>query len=84
MELSTTRKVTWCSCNMTNCPYCNVSLIGAPIKEEDQHYFNTPGETPHSEEWVTHFRREIGVEVRGVYDGVLYWKCPDCGGTWDR
>jgi len=25
------------------------------------------------------FGRKIGIEVRGVYDGVLYWKCPDCG-----
>lgn len=28
--------------------------------------------------------RVIGVEVRGVYDGVLHWLCPDCGHTWHR
>lgn len=28
--------------------------------------------------------RRIGVEVPTVYDGVLYWKCPDCGGRWHR
>lgn len=33
---------------------------------------------------VTHFSRKIGCEVRGVYDGVLYWQCPDCHGTWHR
>jgi len=26
----------------------------------------------------------VGVEVPGVYDGVLYWECPDCGAAWHR
>lgn len=26
----------------------------------------------------------VGVEVRGVYDGVLYWECKGCGGTAHR
>lgn len=26
----------------------------------------------------------IGVEVRGVYDGVLYWRCRACGYAWNR
>lgn len=28
--------------------------------------------------------RTIGVEIWGVYDGVLFWRCPDCGGSWHR
>lgn len=24
------------------------------------------------------------VEVRGVYDGGLYWECPACGHMWPR
>ena len=28
--------------------------------------------------------RTIGVEVRGVYDGVLFWQCPDCDHRWHR
>lgn len=55
------------------CPHCGASLNGAPIPEEQQDVFGG-----------THFRREIGIEVLGVYDGVLYWKCPDCDGTWHR
>ena len=35
-------------------------------------------------EGKTHFSRIIGVEIRGVYDGVLFWACPECGGTWHR
>jgi hypothetical protein len=26
----------------------------------------------------------VGVEVWGVYDGVLYWHCPACGWAWHR
>lgn len=29
-------------------------------------------------------RREIGHEIQGVYDGVLYWMCPDCSYAWPR
>lgn len=25
-----------------------------------------------------------GVEVRGVYDGVLFWSCIACGARWHR
>lgn len=30
------------------------------------------------------YQRKIGIEIRGVYDGVLLWQCPDCGGRWHR
>ena len=26
----------------------------------------------------------IGHEVRGVYDGVLFWSCGACGHIWNR
>lgn len=48
-------------------------LTGGPIPPEDQHLYGQ-----------THYSRKIGIEVWGVYDGVLYWKCPDCGVTWNR
>lgn len=35
-------------------------------------------------EGKTHFRREIGIEIFGIYDGVLFWQCPDCGWAWHR
>lgn len=28
--------------------------------------------------------RIAGIEVRGVYDGVLYWQCLECGWAWSR
>jgi len=59
-----------------NCPHCGVSLLGGPIPPEsiERHYFGA----------ATHWRREVGCDVPGAYDGVLFWMCPDCGGTWQR
>jgi hypothetical protein len=57
------------------CPHCAANLQGDPIAEEYRECY-----APTS----THYSRIIGIEVRGVYDGVLYWSCPDCGGTWHR
>lgn len=56
------------------CPHCGVSLRGEPIPAKSRKHY---GEQ-------THYSRTIGMEVMGVYDGVLYWQCPDCGGTWHR
>lgn len=33
---------------------------------------------------ATHWRREIGHEIQGVYDGILFYTCPDCGWAWNR
>lgn len=56
------------------CPHCGVSLQGDSIPEESQHLYGDS----------THFRREIGIEIRGLYDGVVLWRCPDCNKTWNR
>lgn len=26
----------------------------------------------------------VGIEVQGVYDGVLYWMCNECKRAWNR
>lgn len=61
----------------TECPHCHSSLMGEPIPQRliDAGYY------PRGD---TNYSRTIGVEIRGVYDGVLYWQCPDCGGKWHR
>lgn len=33
---------------------------------------------------ATNWRREIGHEIQGVYDGILYYTCPDCEKAWNR
>lgn len=30
------------------------------------------------------YRRTFMVEIRGLYDGGLFYECPDCGGRWHR
>jgi hypothetical protein len=30
------------------------------------------------------YSKVIGIEQPGVYDGVLYWLCPECGKAWQR
>jgi len=32
----------------------------------------------------TIYSRLIGIEVRGGYDGVNFWECPDCHTRWSR
>lgn len=54
------------------CSHCGADLW-APIAPE----YQRPG-------GATQRSRLIGVEIQGVYDGVLFWACPDCGGTWNR
>ena len=51
-----------------DCPHCQVDLRAGPIPDY-------PGEF---------YSRGIGVEIQGVYDGTLYFMCPDCGGRWHR
>jgi hypothetical protein len=58
----------------TNCPNCSASLVGQPIAQEDLTYYGG----------ATHYRREIGIEERGFYDGAYAWQCPDCQYRWDR
>ena len=56
------------------CPHCDADLRGQEIDPQYRDWYG--GET--------HYSRVIGVEVRGLYDGVLYWQCPDCGKSWNR
>lgn len=58
-----------------DCPRCGIDLREQPIPEEERQQY----------QGGTHFARlEIGITIRGVYDGVLFWKCPNCGGEWHR
>jgi hypothetical protein len=58
------------------CPYldCDADLRGEPIPEESRHLYGG----------ATHFKRELVCEVRGVYDGGLYYICRDCGRPYHR
>lgn len=58
---------------LDNCPKCNISFIGDPIPEDIVEYYSG-----------THWRKEIGIEVPGKYDGISYFMCPNCEYKWDR
>jgi hypothetical protein len=60
--------------NLDDCPNCKMSLVGDPIPDQSLPLYGGS----------THYRKEVGVEIRGVYDGVLYWSCPGCGWAWHR
>lgn len=79
--------------NTGNCPACNASwdagsAFDALRKQEwcqamsdeelreylQKHYGNENAR----------FSRLIGIEVRGLYDGVCKWRCPDCNAEWER
>jgi hypothetical protein len=60
---------------MNICPLCSADLRGEPIPEGSHHLYGG-----------THFSRVIGWDGgrNGIYDGVVAWACPDCGGWWHR
>ena len=73
------------------CPHCGANLVGKPIDpakiytpEEWALPWNERPEGKYYSPDQTHFGRAIGYEDRSVYDGILYWMCPDCGGAWHR
>lgn len=57
-----------------DCPRCKRSMRGPEI----------PAEFLYREDGPVYYSRIIGVEIRGVFDGVAYWQCPDCGWAWHR
>ena len=62
--------------DIETCPLCSSDQRGTPIPQasiEAGYYGDS-----------THFCRSIMVEIPGVYDGGLFWMCPDCGGAWHR
>lgn len=79
------------------CPSCHASMLGTEIPEDSLCYYNKgpSGEILEPDEYAkirdkvtnetTHFKRHIGVEYAGGYDGISEWQCPDCGyreGRW--
>jgi hypothetical protein len=48
---------------------CYSNLVGIAIPDTDP---------------VEHYTLLVGIEVRGVYDGVLFWECPFCDARINR
>lgn len=56
------------------CPMCSASFKGKEIPEKSRHLYGD----------ATHYSNIIGMEIRGVYDGVLFWQCHNCGARFHR
>lgn len=67
---------------MENCPDCSADLRDKEIPAEylRKGYYGPWAEGDPPRYWY----RTIGVELPGVYDGILFWQCPDCGYRWHR
>lgn len=82
--------------NFKNCPDCGSSWEGEDIYEAfRKHVFykdKTDAELKQyvydhykwSEQNKKSFKRVIGIEIQGQYDGVSYFQCPDCRQTYNR
>lgn len=60
------------------CPSCEESWIGDPIPTNILHHYNSAESMAEGKPRNTHWRKVIGVEVFGVYDGIHHWMCPKC------
>lgn len=46
-----------------------------PLCQADLDYYDSEGRL---------LSRAMGMVEQGIYDGILYWQCPFCGGRWHR
>lgn len=79
--------------DLLECPKCKADWDGGDIAEElfkTGHYktVNDAEKAAKSYGWTPknklRGRKYIGIEVQGEYDGISYWKCPECETHWDR
>jgi hypothetical protein len=81
--------------NTCTCPKCNSDWKGDDIYEyfrnseyykdkSDEEILEIAGSYGWTEDNPKTFNKLIGIEIQGEYDGVLYWKCPDCESYWGR
>jgi len=56
------------------CPHCGVSWRGDVIPFEHRHLFGGR----------VYFNRKIGIEDPALFDGVIAWKCADCGSVFNH
>ena len=84
---------------MDNCPKCNSSWIGGSILEEFLKQRDNAKEGGYRFGWTDEqveesmkecysppyvWKREIGIEILGQYDGISRYLCPDCNTQFDR
>jgi hypothetical protein len=58
------------------CPWCWTD------QRADWVLADIEGVGPHPDKATAPFWRTEDVRIPDVYRGVLFWRCPDCGGSW--
>ena len=72
------------------CPNCNSNLEGGLIFDTFMEQYGDEDKALETAAMYGatktegHWGREIGIEIPGGYDGISYYKCPDCNAYWDR
>lgn len=77
------------------CPKCGADWDAGDIYEtlrkqdhykdkSDEEVKKVAGNYGWTEETPKRFSHLTGVEIRGRYDGVSYWECPNCKTSWNR
>lgn len=61
--------------DVRNCPGCGSDQRGDEIPAKYADCYPSG---------ATHYWRTIMIEIPGVYDGGLYFQCPNCGHRWHR
>jgi hypothetical protein len=81
---------------LSHCPKCNADMDGGSIYEtciqqrENYEYWQDKTDAEIRQIVEEHYRppyrwsRWIGIEIQGEYDGVSYYRCPDCDSVFDR
>ena len=78
------------------CPLCGASWVGGTIldtfkqqREEENSWCKGWTDEQLMEDIAKYYSppyrwsRKIGLAFPHVYDGTLFWQCPDCMATWD-
>jgi hypothetical protein len=63
------------------CPHCAADQRDGPISQEQ---LERGLYGPWDGIAKRYYYSTIGVELSRYYDGILYWMCAYCGGTWQR
>jgi len=82
---------------LDNCPSCGTTWQGEFIidmmkkqRDDEGDYLKGMTDEQLQEKMEEDYRPPyrygllIGVEIQGEFDGVSYWKCPECDTYWDR
>ncbi len=64
------------------CPKCRAELCGGLIRENIVGLWTEEQIVEMYGPDACCYSRLIGIEIPERYDGVSYWKCPDCGYNW--